>query len=82
MKRKNVKEKKMMPRHKMLIDALDRLEQCKYSPLDISWCIDTYIWMVKWKKIDAAEKERLAEQILRIQEMQKFLREHEWKVST
>lgn len=80
MKGKGAKEKKMMPRHKMLIDALDRLERCAYSPLDIHWCVDTYTWLVRWKKIDAAEKERLAEQILRIQETQKFLREHEWKV--
>ena len=56
MKGKSAKEKKMMPRHKMLIDALDRLERCAYSPLDIHWCIDTYTWLVKWKKIDAAEK--------------------------
>ena len=80
MKGKSAEEKKMMPRHKMLVDALDRLGRCAYSPLDIHWCIDTYAWLVKWKKIDAAEKERLAKQILRIQETQKFLRKHEWKV--
>ena len=67
MKGKSAKEKKMMPRHKMLIDALDRLERCAYSPLDIHWCIDTYTWLVRWKKIDAAEVDRITNQILRIQ---------------
>lgn len=43
-------------------------ERCAYSQLDIYWCVDTCTWLVKWKKIDAAEKERLTEQILRIQE--------------
>lgn len=57
---------KTLYRHKLLIKTLDRLECGIYTGLDMYWCINTFDWLRKFKKIDAAEIDRITNQILRI----------------
>ena len=58
---------KTLYRHKLLIKTLDRLECGIYTGLDMYLCINTFDWLRKFKKIDAAEVDRITNQILRIQ---------------
>lgn len=57
---------KTLYRHKLLIKTLDRLECGIYTGLDMYWCINAFDWLRKFKKIDAAEIDRITNQILRI----------------
>ena len=57
---------KTLYRHKLLIKTLDRLECGIYTGLDMYWCINTFDLLRKFKKIDAAEIDRITNQILRI----------------
>lgn len=58
---------KTLYRHELLIKTLDRLECGIYTGLDMYWCINAFDWLRKFKKIDAAEVDRITNQILRIQ---------------
>ena len=62
---KNTDEK----RYNLLVKAIERLEQGKYTGgLDIDWCCDSITWLWKWRKITEEEMESLCDRMIAIME--------------
>lgn len=55
---------KMLYKHKLLLDTLDKLEQGKYTGLDAHWCCKTIDWLWKWRKITEDELNSLCYRVI------------------
>lgn len=76
MKKKSNKAKKSdrLYRYNLLIDTIERYENFKYVPreLSIDWCCDSIAWLWKWRKITAEEKDSLCERMISIMNMESY----------
>lgn len=68
MKKKVDKE---LYRYRLLIETIEKYENFKYVPreLSISWCNDSICWLWKWRKISREEMESLCERMVEIMKM-------------
>lgn len=48
--------------------CLTAIENCRWSDLSLSYCIDYIVWCRKWKKITEEKFTELANRIIAIQE--------------
>lgn len=65
------KTDKVCKRYNLLLDTIDRYENFKYVPreLSISWCNDSICWLWKWRKISREEMESLCERMIAVMAM-------------
>lgn len=50
----------MNPYYEKIKTILNRLEQGKYTPYNVSWCIARIDWAWKWRKITKEQMDELA----------------------
>ena len=55
-------------KYNLLINTIERYENCQYVDLSISWCCDSIAWLWKWRKITAEEKDSLCDRMIAIME--------------
>ena len=63
--KKTNKANEINKRYALVLDTLDRLERGMWTGgLDIHWCSDSIVWLWKWRKITAEEKDTLCERVI------------------
>ena len=55
-------------KYNLLINTIERYENCQYVDLSIRWCCDSIAWLWKWRKITAEEKDSLCDRMIAIME--------------
>lgn len=58
-------------RYELLIETIERLEQGKYTGLDVHWCCDSISWLWKWRKITEEQKDSLCDRMIAIMESER-----------